>query len=227
MRTLEDVFDLKLGNFRERLFTNAVGKIRKYNPETQMADVQLAVRVPNSEGFIMDTVVVYDVPVMMPSGGTGSLTFPLQIDDSVLMCFTYHRINSWKYTTGLVISDPIRNFVAVDNAIAIVGLHTSINNTNPNPTDVELKFQGSSITLQADGNILIDSPKEVTVQGATKVNIIAPSIELQGDVHCTGNITSDGDVIASGISLINHTHPYIDGQGDPNVPVPSTTEKAT
>lgn len=26
-------------------------------------------------------------------------------------------------------------------------------------------------------------------------------------VHCTGNVTVDGDVVASGISLVNHTHP--------------------
>jgi phage gp45-like len=31
------------------------------------------------------------------------------------------------------------------------------------------------------------------------------------DLHVTGNITSDQDVVASGISLINHTHPQMSG----------------
>jgi hypothetical protein len=51
--------------------------------------------------------------------------------------------------------------------------------------------------------------------GSVKLSLTDDGLELLG-----------GDLTVEGVSFLDHVHPYIDGQGDPNVPVNSTTDKA-
>lgn len=57
--------------------------------------------------------------------------------------------------------------------------------------------QGQIVHLKRDG-IVLDSAFAIIHR--------APLITLDGDVHITGETTSDGDVIAEGVSLTTHPH---------------------
>lgn len=55
---------------------------------------------------------------------------------------------------------------------------------------------GSMVHLKADGTI------EITPSGG--------EITIDGDVNVTGTLTATTDVVGGGISLKNHTHPFVD-----------------
>lgn len=97
------------------------------------------------------------------------------------------------------------------------------------------------VRLKADGSIIINSPTKVvvntpeteinsetsvtvntasaTINADSSLEINSPTstfngnIQLNGSMNSTGNIESDSDVLASGISLNSHTH-----QGSPTAP---------
>lgn len=61
--------------------------------------------------------------------------------------------------------------------------------------------------------------------GAVAPGADAPTIDLGGgtmriigDIHVEGNITVTGDVVASGVSLVSHTHPHGDPAGVTGAP---------
>lgn len=56
----------------------------------------------------------------------------------------------------------------------------------------------------ANFNFTADNTFEIVA--GTKVRMVAPLIELVGDIEHTGKMTSSGDHIADGVSLIDHTH---------------------
>lgn len=81
-------------------------------------------------------------------------------------------------------------------------------------------YQGQAIELRQNQTININSMKTTTinVDGKKQITVTDGQIEISGDVtidkdvtingklHVKGQITSDDDVIASSISLKNHTH---------------------
>ena len=91
---------------------------------------------------------------------------------------------------------------------------------------------GKSINMKAETinfeATTINSKAETIDSEATTINSKASDFKVQatsdfdGTIHCNNNITSDTDVIASGISSVNHTHPYswtaADGSGNTGKP---------
>jgi hypothetical protein len=60
----------------------------------------------------------------------------------------------------------------------------------------------------------------IKVVSPTAVDIQAPTITLDGDVHITGTTTADGDVTAEGTSLHTHVHSGVQpGGGNSGPPV--------
>ncbi len=62
--------------------------------------------------------------------------------------------------------------------------------------------------LAAGGRAVLSAPGGVHITG--NVTIVG-SVSINGDTDVTGTVTSDEDVIASGISLTSHTHGGVQG----------------
>ena len=62
-----------------------------------------------------------------------------------------------------------------------------------NDGTLELKNDNSTLTLQANGDV-----------------VISKNAAIQGDLNVAGNVNVDGDIVVSGISFLNHTHSYND-----------------
>ena len=92
-------------------------------------------------------------------------------------------------------------------------------------TYTEMRPDGSKVTKVVGNNyevtagsdyVYIEGTCNVTVNGnvnlkASKVNAVADTFNLTGNLNVNGTITATGDVIGAGISLDKHTHP--DPQG--------------
>jgi len=70
------------------------------------------------------------------------------------------------------------------------------------------------------GGLLNGVPTQYVRFHAGGIDIKAPTITLDGDVHITGETTADGDVTAEGISLHDHVHGGVQsGTSDTGPPV--------
>lgn len=66
-------------------------------------------------------------------------------------------------------------------------------------------LEGHNLTLREDGVTEITA-KSVIIRATEKLTIISPDTEVHGPLHATGPITSDADVKAGDISVIEHVH---------------------
>lgn len=109
--------------------------------------------------------------------------------------------------TGLTLIGGAQVSVTGTGCVTIDTPHTEITGGTLNVDCGENQIDGN-VTIVGNVNIT----GNLTVQGA---------IECTSTIHAAGNITSDADVIASGISLVNHVHGGVDSGGSKTaVPVP-------
>lgn len=78
-----------------------------------------------------------------------------------------------------------------------------------------MEIEETKITANRQ-DVIINTPNSVNVTTASNATVNAPSIVLNGDVEVTGTLTAAVDVLAQGISLVNHTH--TGNQGIPTSP---------
>lgn len=70
------------------------------------------------------------------------------------------------------------------------------------------------LVVDAAAGVVINSPT-VTVNASDSITLATPmvtasdALDVGGDGHVTGTLTSDVDVFAAGISQVGHTHPNI------------------
>lgn len=170
---------------------------------------------------------ILDVPVIFPSAGGGILSFPISVGDTVLAVFSMKSIEDWMDSReeDRVFTPSDKRTYSINDAIAIAGLYSRQTNLNPNPTDVELKFKGSSVKIQEDGVIVLEnSSGSVTIESdSVELSNGSETVTLtsSGDFeHSSGaKITSDGDFVDfNGTTFSTHTH----SGGGSGPPVPGS-----
>lgn len=150
------------------------------------------------DGRLIKRATVYDIPVLMPSGGGGTLTFPVQKGDGVILHFSMRDIDNWRDGDGKTdeVAKTTRSHSLTD-AFAVTGLFNAGAEIKPSGTNTEWRFKESQIVQKPNGDVVITNPAgDLTYK-------VDGTLE-----HPSGaKITADGDfVTASGISLNNHTH---------------------
>ena len=89
-------------------------------------------------------------------------------------------------------------------------------------TVMEKAAEGKTITLYSDGTQIVydENTSKLFVDCKKDIEIICPKISITGEITINGNIQLNGglkatdDVIADGISLIDHTHSGLKAGGD-------------
>jgi phage baseplate assembly protein V len=77
--------------------------------------------------------------------------------------------------------------------------------------EIDAKGQPVNVISASEVNVTASGPVNVTAGGGATINA---ETTINGSLHVTGNVTSDADVFASGISLHNHTHGGVKSGGD-------------
>ena len=63
------------------------------------------------------------------------------------------------------------------------------------------------LTMTPDGAVSLKCAQSVSIEAGQPVTVKAPQVTLDTpQTHVTGDVTVDGDVVASGISLVHHVH---------------------
>lgn len=103
--TLNEVIQEEIAAEMGRVRVGCVGVIDSYNHNDQVASVQPVVETPfdNPEGgedeFVQPPVIP-NVPVMFPSSGSFSITWPLESGDTVYLCQADRSHDEWQNQGG-------------------------------------------------------------------------------------------------------------------------------
>ena len=183
--------------------------VQSFDPVAQTVVVVLALKRKGGEDTDYSEVsVLLDVPVLLPSVAGFHITLPIQKGDECLVVFSDRCIDSWFDKGG--VQQPAESRVHhISDGFAFIGVNSKPN-TIPNfsASDLEIRNDAGTqlISLKSSGEVLIETDGNVTVNTPT--------------ANFSGDIIADGDVVASGVSLVNHTHGGVEAGGS-NTGVPN------
>lgn len=159
---------------------------------------------PSNPNNFIDTYVnlplLADVPILYPSGGGFTLTFPITVGDEVLVHFSSRCIDSWWQNGGIGVPIEMRMHDLSDG----------------------FAFCGPKSQPNVVGGISSNSTQLRTNSGAVFLEITSSGVNILGNLKVTGTITSTVDVIAGpdSISAISHVHSDVaNGPSDTGPPV--------
>jgi hypothetical protein len=122
------------------LYISAPGKVTAYDATTQKATVQPLVKLrhadENGVPVVQAVPPIPGVPVMFPGGGGFTVTFPINVGDTVLLVFSSTSLDKWlvSSTSGPVDPETYTRHALTD-AIAIPGLRSFANARSGMPTN--------------------------------------------------------------------------------------------
>lgn len=152
--TLQEVVGAALGGALADVHVALPAKVVRYDSAKQKADVQPLLRAAHldeSEQRVVESLpVVPNVPVVFPGAGGYRVTFPLQVDDTVLLILSEGSLDKWLEQGGEV--DPLddRRFSLADG-IAIPGLRDFAHALGSAPTDRMTIGQDAGLQIHIDG----------------------------------------------------------------------------
>lgn len=219
----------------QKMRTGVPAVIVSFDASNQMAVVKPLIRrftTVDDEQKTVEMPDIVQVPIIQPRAGDFALTFPVEPGDEVMLQVSDRPLDTWIDSGGVQdpqqpveprhnhITDSVAFLGATPIPKALRGYSTGgveIRTVDRsvriavNKANVKIQTGRTSIDVLKNGNVVIDPDGNVIVEQAdVQVN--------SGTVKVT-----DGDVIADGISLKNHTHPYnwTDPGGSSNTGKPS------
>lgn len=178
---------------RDNVNTVNIGKVvgRSSFNNMQCVDVNIQVSRLYKNGDVLPYTnqVLYNIPVVFPSGGMGGMTFPIAIGDNVLLLFGQRNIESWLLGDGdrEAIPADSRHY-SEDDAIAIPCIHTSKNNLSPSLENFKLWLRDAFFEIKPTGRMEIANPN-----GSLVIESNGSFSYRTGDIVITA-LNSSGDV---------------------------------
>ncbi|MGF6139033.1 Gp138 family membrane-puncturing spike protein [Pseudomonas laurylsulfatiphila] len=199
------------------ILTHYPGKILEFDPVRQVAKVQIQREQYNNTLHSLyteyDFPILQDVPVQFPQGGGYCLTFPVTEGDNCLIDFCDKGISHWLYegkdkigtfSSGLPKAEYFRAY-NINDAVAMVGYNPipqAIPSFNASAPELRNDARSQRITLLPSGKMEVVTPTELNITAPQTV--MNGNMTINGNLHVTGTITGDVDVLSGTISLRNH-----------------------
>lgn len=121
-------------------------RVKRYDADAQVVDVEPAIgdRFEGADGEVVSLAlpVVCNVPLIFPGAGPWSVTFPVAVDDTVMLVFSDRSIDAWTDQGGVTNPDDARRH-HISDAVAYPGLRNAKNKiTDVNTSVMSLGKQG-------------------------------------------------------------------------------------
>lgn len=233
-------------------WTSIPGIVQSFDNAAMTCTVQPAIMVkvfnPTLQTWV-DTKLplLLDVPVIFPSGGGFTLTFPLKPGDEGLVSFSSRCIDSWWQSGGVQPQTELR-FQDLSDGFIQVGIrsqprvlplvNTEFAELRSDDDQTYVQIQPTRVNIVAPEEIVATAPlvtantTNAVLNASEKITLNTPIVEISGTLHVlnsegapapcqvSGDITTNGDVIASGVSLVHHVHDGVTtGSGNTGEPV--------
>lgn len=247
--TQEEAHAAQIEGRLKDLHTCLPGIIASFDPDTQTASVQPAIKRIFTEKGAVNLPLCVDVPVQFPGGGDFFLTFPVKPGDECMLHFSERCIDFWHANGGVQLPGEYR-LHDLSDAMATVGINSQPRKIPAfNAADTELRSRAGDIriTVKPSGTIesvnpagshVLGADGSMTINAPAGTTINSPQIVLNGNVTYIGNmtgqagnggtgnastpgtITAQTDVIGGGKSLKTHVHSGVQpGGGNTGQPV--------
>lgn len=124
---LEELLTLAVRDFLGDVHTAMPGKVVKYDPSIQKADIKPLIkrRIVHEDGseLLEELPVIPDVPVQFPRGGGFFLSFPLAIGDLVQLHFQERSIDNYLSGDGEDTDPDEFRMFDLSDAVAVPGFY--------------------------------------------------------------------------------------------------------
>ena len=164
----------------DEVMTATIGRIVKYDPTKQVADVLPVILRPyNIGGGEVDheqLPVLPNVPLLFPRAGGFVLHLPIAVGDHVLLVFCHDSIGIWREKGSITEPGELQRH-SLANAVAIAGIAPGKPLSMTDPTEVAAR--ATSLVLGKDGGaaqIQIGSDAIKLGHGATEPVALAQPI---------------------------------------------------
>ncbi len=190
------------------------GTIVSFDVATQTATVSPSIRRINIKtGEVLEIPDIITVPVVYPSAGGYSITFPVMAGDEVLLLFSERAIGNWIASGGKTTpqNTTMHNYT---DAVALIGLHSNPNaltayatdglvlRNDSNGTKIKLTATAVTVDISPSGGATFKADGAVEFTNGTKFNADKSVLFSNG-----AQITALGVFIsASGKNSDTHTH---------------------
>lgn len=165
----EEFYRRMLENFAVNLRVSAPGIIQAFDPTTQTATVQVAIRekVINADLTQQwtDLPLLLDVPIVVPRAGGYAFTLPIQQGDECLIVFADHCIDAW-FSSGGVQNQMEKRRHDLSDAFAIIGAWSQPRRlSNYSTTAAQLRTEDGSAYISLSAN---------------EIDLVAPTVKKNG-----------------------------------------------
>jgi hypothetical protein len=167
----EEFYRRMLENFSNNLRVSVPGIIQDFDPITQTASVQVALREKiiddNLEQQWVELPLLLDVPIVLPRAGGYVLTMPIAAGDECLVVFSDMCIDAWFSSSGVQNQIEKRRHDLSD-AFALIGVWSQPNKlSNYSTTATQLRT--------ADGTAYISL-------SGSEIDLVAPTVKVNGRI---------------------------------------------
>lgn len=235
-----------------QIHTALPGHIVSYDPAKMTVSVQIGLQAIHQQidGTIKPVTIqpITDVPVMFPTGGGHTMTFPIAPGDECLLIFTERNIDNW-YQRGGVQQPNDYRMHDISDAMCFVGIRSQPNvlgaggpavGPSASATTVQLRSDDGKNYVEIDGHngvINVKANNNIVLEnedGSSTVNVLGNTGEIsikcqrQITLDCprvvvTGQINCWSEVIAQAqtngyVTLSGH----LKHSGNPSTPTPGT-----
>jgi len=145
-----EVIRVAVDNALNEMHTCLPAIIESFDATTQTAKVNPSIRriVYNGDKIVIPPII--NVPVVFPSSGGYSITFPVAAGDEVLLVFSERSIDMWLQSGG--VQDPLdRRKHDYSDAVAIIGLHSNPKAISGySSLNLQIRDNGGDVVLEID-----------------------------------------------------------------------------
>lgn len=196
----EQAMRLVLDGRQSGIWTAMPGIVKAVDLEAMTVSVQPAIQgtVEDENGATQNVnlPLLVDVPIVFPSAGGFTITFPIAIDDEVLVVFASRCIDSWWQSSG--IGRPMEaRMHDLSDGFAL-----------PGPKSQPKVISGISATAVQIRNDAGTSYVEIGADG--NIKLVGSNVSVQGNLRVSGTIIGNGEVVANALTtpihLSIHTH---------------------
>jgi hypothetical protein len=227
-----------LDGYLAETWTSMPGIVQSFDPDAMTVTVQPSIRgrvsLPDGSTISVNMPLLVDVPVIFPSGGGFTLTFPITEGDECLVIFADRCIDAWWQSGG--VAEPLEpRMHNLSDGFALVGPFSQARVLpNVSVENVQLRTDdgAASVTIKPDYTISAYNPVasitmtpggEITGEATTRITLKTPILDIatnafnmsnleggaveatiKGNINQDGSITSTGDHVAGNISLKHH-----------------------
>lgn len=215
----EEALAAALDGLQARIWTCLPGIIDSFDSETQTASVQIALKVQQraSDGStqLVNVPLLVDCPVEFPSGGGGTLTFPIAQGDECEVSFSSRCIDAWWQSGGVQPQAEFRMHDLSDGFVKVGPRSKPKVIPNISTTAVELRSDDDATKIS-----LNPTAKTIAVTATGGINLNGVTIDSSGNLVAPGEVSAKAG--AHTVSQHTHTQPA-DSHGDTEQPTNKPT----